>query len=61
MDSFVRQQQLLQDQMEQILQMAPSSVLKEMAERNMELWRSMQENLLQTFVSSSGGRKPDGK
>jgi polyhydroxyalkanoate synthesis repressor PhaR len=61
MDSFVRQQQLLQDQMEQILQMAPSSVLKEMAERNMELWKGMQENLLQSFVSGTGSRKPDGK
>lgn len=57
MDAFVHQQQALQEQMENMLRMAPSSVLKDMAERNMELWKGMQENLLQTFVA--GGRKKD--
>jgi polyhydroxyalkanoate synthesis repressor PhaR len=45
MDAFMRQQRTLQDQMESMLRMAPSSVLKEMAERNLELWKSMQENI----------------
>jgi polyhydroxyalkanoate synthesis repressor PhaR len=57
MDAFAHQQQVLQDQMEQILQMAPPSVMKDMAERNLELWKSMQENLLQAFVP--GKPKPD--
>ncbi|MGB5540676.1 MAG: polyhydroxyalkanoate synthesis repressor PhaR [Gammaproteobacteria bacterium] len=59
MDSFVGQQQLLQDQMEHMLRMAPSSVLKEMAERNMELWKTMQENLLKAYVPGTGGPKQD--
>ena len=54
MDSFVQQQQVLQDQMESMLQIAPSSVLKDMAERNLELWKSMQENLLKTYASGAG-------
>ncbi|MGB5474693.1 MAG: polyhydroxyalkanoate synthesis repressor PhaR [Gammaproteobacteria bacterium] len=59
MDSFVGQQQLLQDQMEHMLRMAPSSVLKEMAERNMELWKTMQENLLKAYAPGTGGPKQD--
>lgn len=54
MDAFVRQQQVLQEQMENMLRMAPSSVLKDMAERNMELWKGMQENLLQSFGAGAG-------
>lgn len=54
MDAFVHQQQVLQEQMENMLRMAPSSVLKDMAERNMELWKGMQENLLQSFGAGAG-------
>jgi polyhydroxyalkanoate synthesis repressor PhaR len=53
MDAFIRQQQVLQDQMENMLQMAPSSVLKEMAERNLALWRRLQEDLLRTYAPKS--------
>jgi len=59
MDSFVRQQQVLQDQMEHMLQSAPSSVLKDMAERNLELWKNMQESLLKSFVHGTGAGKTD--
>ena len=59
MDSFVRQQQVLQDQMERMLQMAPSTVLKDMAERNLELWKGMQENLLKAFAQGAGSGKPE--
>ena len=61
MDSFVRQQQVLQDQMERMLQMAPSTVLKDMAERNLELWKSMQENMLKAYVPGTGKPKQDRK
>jgi polyhydroxyalkanoate synthesis repressor PhaR len=57
MDAFMRQQQVLQDQMESMLRMAPSSVLKEMADRNLELWKSMQESLMKAYVPGTG--KPD--
>jgi polyhydroxyalkanoate synthesis repressor PhaR len=58
MDSFVRQQQVLQDKMERMLQTAPSSLLKDMAERNLELWKGMQENLLKAYTPETGAGKP---
>ena len=57
MDAFVSQQKVLQEQMEQMLKLAPSSVMKDMARHNMEVWKSMQENLLQSLVS--GAATPD--
>ena len=61
MDFFIKQQQVLQDQMENLLQAAPSSVWTEMAERNLSLWRDMQQELLRSFMSSATGsaRKDD--
>jgi polyhydroxyalkanoate synthesis repressor PhaR len=50
MESFASQQQALQDQMEQMLKLAPSSVMKDAAERNLQLWKAAQESLLQSFV-----------
>jgi len=61
MDSFIRQQQVLQDQMENMLQMAPSSVLKEMAERNLALWRRLQEDLLRTYAPKSEAAEHDSE
>jgi polyhydroxyalkanoate synthesis repressor PhaR len=55
MDFFIKQQQTLQDQMESLLQAAPSSVWTEMAERNLDLWRDMQQELLKSFMSSAAG------
>lgn len=60
MDSFVQQQQVLQEQMERMLQLAPTSVMKDMAERNLELWKHMQANMLGSFVRAAGGKpEPD--
>jgi polyhydroxyalkanoate synthesis repressor PhaR len=61
MDFFIKEQQVLQNQMESLLQAAPSSVWKEMAERNLALWRDMQQDLLKTFVSTAAAtsRKVD--
>jgi polyhydroxyalkanoate synthesis repressor PhaR len=55
MDFFIKQQQTLQDQMESLLLAAPSSVWKEMAERNLTLWRDMQQDLFRTFISPVAG------
>jgi len=53
MDFFIKQQQVLQEQMENLLQAAPSSVWTEMAERNLGLWRDMQQELLKSFMSTA--------
>ena len=55
MDFFIKEQTVLQDQMQSLLQAAPSSVWKQMAERNLSLWRDMQHDLLKTFISSTTG------
>jgi polyhydroxyalkanoate synthesis repressor PhaR len=54
MDFFIKEQAVLQDQMESLLQAAPSSVWREMAERNLTLWRDMQRDLLRTFIAPPG-------
>jgi polyhydroxyalkanoate synthesis repressor PhaR len=61
MDAFIRQQQVLQDQMESMLQMAPSSAFKDMAERNLQLWKSMQDNLMKAYVPGAGSGGADKK
>ena len=53
MDFFIKQQEILQNQMQSLLQAAPSSVWNEMAERNLALWRDMQQNLFRAFVSTA--------
>ena len=60
MDAFVNQQKSLQDQMENMLKMAPSSVLKDMAERNLELWKTAQENFLSSYLPDAMRGKPGG-
>ena len=57
MDFFNSQQQGLQNQMENLLQAAPSSVWKEMAERNLALWSDMQQELFSSFVTTAGKDK----
>ena len=63
MDFFIKEQAVLQDQMESLLQAAPSSVWREMAERNLSLWRDMQQDLLRTFIAPPGtaARKDDNE
>lgn len=63
MDFFIKEQAVLQDQMDSLLQAAPSSVWREMAERNLTLWRDMQEDLLRTFIAPPGTatRKDDNE
>lgn len=57
MDFFGDQQQELQNQMDNLLQAAPSSVWQEMAKRNLALWSDMQQELLKSFVSAAGKSK----
>ena len=54
MDTFIAQQQALQDQMASLLHSAPKSILTEMAERNLALWAQMQESFMEPYVGSSG-------
>jgi hypothetical protein len=44
-----------------MLQMAPSSAFKDMAERNLQLWKSMQDNLMKAYVPGAGSGGADKK
>ncbi len=44
-DSFIAQQEVLHQQVAELMERTPVSVLTEMADHNMEMWRSMHENL----------------
>jgi polyhydroxyalkanoate synthesis repressor PhaR len=57
MDFFGDQQHVLQDQMDNLLQAAPSSIWQEMAKRNLAVWSDMQQEMLKTFVSAAGKSK----
>lgn len=59
MDAFIRQQQILQDQMESMLKMTPPSVFSEMAEQNLKLWKRFQDSLLDTRAAGGGRTPPD--
>jgi hypothetical protein len=47
--------------MESMLEMAPSSVFRDMAERNLQLWKSMQDNLMKVYVPGGGTDQADSK
>ncbi len=46
LDAFVEQQQTFRNQMNNVLGQTPWTVLNEMTERNMELWKTMQASVL---------------
>jgi polyhydroxyalkanoate synthesis repressor PhaR len=58
MDLFMRQQQTFQRQMQALLDTAPLSALTEMAERNLSMWKGMQEELYRAY-RGVGSPTPD--
>ena len=55
-DSFVTQQETLHKHVASLMEQTPVSVLTEMTERNIELWKTMQEALYKGF-----GTKPSSQ
>jgi len=47
LDVFLDQQQQFRKQLDNVMGKTPWSLMNEMTERNLEMWRSMQENFLQ--------------
>ncbi len=64
-DFFTKRQEKIQEQMLNLLEDAPLSVLTEMAERNLDLWKNMQDGFLKAYTSMStsgiGGAKAKKK
>ena len=57
MQTFLDQSASFRSQLDSLIGKSPWAVLNEMSERNMELWKSMQEG----FLTAASGRAPPGK
>jgi polyhydroxyalkanoate synthesis repressor PhaR len=62
-EAFMKQQESLQQQVAQMLKVAPPPVntMAEMARQNMELWTRMQESMLGRFVAKSAPAQAGGQ
>lgn len=58
LDVFLDQQQQFRNQLDNVMGKTPWSMMNEMTERNLETWRSMQENLLRS--GKKRGEKQSG-
>ena len=62
-DSFIAQQEALHQQVATLMEQTPLSVLTDIAEKNVEMWKNMQESLyegLGTRESARPGQQDDG-
>ncbi len=59
MGFFLQQQKAMQEQMADLVRKAPMSVFAEMAQRNLSLWQSMQESLLESYGANSKDEEKD--
>ena len=55
-DSFIVQQEALHQQVADLMEQTPLSVLTDMAERNVEVWKSMQESLYKGLGARESAR-----
>jgi len=49
LESFLEQQESIRQQFTSIMENTPFNVMSEMTERNMEMWKAMQENFLKAY------------
>jgi polyhydroxyalkanoate synthesis repressor PhaR len=49
MDSFLEQQEVIRKQFASMMEKTPFSVMTEMTERNLDMWRAMQESFLKAY------------
>ena len=50
-DSFLQQQETIRTQMNSLMEQTPLSVMAQMTERNMDMWKSMQENFMTAYTA----------
>ena len=58
MDFFMRQQKAMQEQMADLVKNAPVSVFGDLAQRNLGVWQSMQEELMKAYGVAAQQRPP---
>ena len=62
LESFLEQQESIRQQFTSIMENTPFSVMSEMTERNMEMWKAMQENFLKAYgveTQTGTGSEPE--
>ncbi len=55
-DSFIAQQEALHQQVASLMEQTPLSVLTDMAEKNVEMWKNMQESLYEGLGARESAR-----
>ncbi len=58
-DLFVTQQKQLQDQLQSAVSTNPMTAMSELAEQNLEMWKTMQANFFKTASNSPFSNKKD--
>ena len=53
MDSFLEQQEVIRKQFTSMMEKTPFSVMTEMTERNLDMWRAMQENFFRAYGATA--------
>ena len=51
-DSFLQQQETIRTQMNSLMEQTPLSVMAHMTERNLDMWKSMQENFMAAYTKT---------
>ncbi|MGB1108719.1 MAG: polyhydroxyalkanoate synthesis repressor PhaR [Gammaproteobacteria bacterium] len=59
-DSFLQQQEAIRSQLNSLMENTPMSVMSDMAERNMDMWKTMQDNFLSAYTNP-GSKKNSSK
>jgi polyhydroxyalkanoate synthesis repressor PhaR len=57
-DSFLQQQGAIRKQMASLLEKTPLAVMTEMTEKNLELWRNMQDSFFRAYRPHRGEDEP---
>ncbi|HRQ65081.1 MAG TPA: polyhydroxyalkanoate synthesis repressor PhaR [Xanthomonadaceae bacterium] len=60
LEVFLEQQQQFRSQLSNIMGQTPWSMLNDLTERNMEVWRNLQQSLLTGAAPPTAGGKPRG-
>lgn len=58
-DSFLQQQEAIRTQLNSLMENTPMSVMTDMAERNMDMWKAMQSNFLNAYSGKQDDKKSD--
>ncbi|MFL6547435.1 MAG: polyhydroxyalkanoate synthesis repressor PhaR [Povalibacter sp.] len=59
-ETFMRQQEVVQNQLARMMTNAPMAAMSELARQNLEIWSRMQESMLQAFSPQQReSKKPD--